>query len=159
MDFRRVRLYRFVGVIMAVLLLAFLVRIADILHFGAVNSRETTADPDSFSVYFSWITVAAIANVTVFREYRLERIQFIADSIWTSVILLVRALIGVLRMRRTGISLSKRLVPSGHISGMHMLKHDVFRRRVSTGTTQASSPLFSSVSYRSSFSRKNFLSA
>lgn len=50
-----------------------------------------------FSVYFGWITVATIANITVF----LVSINWsgwgISDQIWTIVILLVGVIIGILR--------------------------------------------------------------
>lgn len=51
-----------------------------------------------FSVYFGWITVAAIANITVFLVSIGWNGFGIADDVWTSSILLVGALIGILRM-------------------------------------------------------------
>ena len=53
-----------------------------------------------FSVYFGWITVAAIANITVFLVSIGWNGFGISDFIWTSIILLVGALIGILRMSR-----------------------------------------------------------
>ena len=85
--------------IMAVLLLL-LIKIADILRAEQYTSFEKLFIWAPFSVYFGWITVAAIANITVF----LVSIGWdgfgIADFVWTSIILLVGALIGILRMRR-----------------------------------------------------------
>lgn len=94
--------YDYIGlsvVIMAVLL-ALLVRIADILRAERFTPAEQLLIRTPFSVYFGWITVAAIANVTVFLVSIGWNGFGIADSIWTSVILLVGALIGVLRMRK-----------------------------------------------------------
>lgn len=85
--------------IMAVLL-ALLIKIADIFRVEQLQSPETLFISAPFSVYFGWITVAAIANITVF----LVSIGWdgfgIADFIWTSIILIVGALIGIMRMRK-----------------------------------------------------------
>jgi hypothetical protein len=53
-----------------------------------------------FSVYFGWITVAAIANITVFLVSIGWNGFGVADYVWTSVIVLVGAVIGILRMRK-----------------------------------------------------------
>lgn len=53
-----------------------------------------------FSVYFGWITVAAIANVTVFLVSIGWNGFGMEDVFWTSIILLVGASIGILRMRK-----------------------------------------------------------
>lgn len=94
--------YDFIGLsvlIMAVLLIL-LIKIADILRVEKMTSVEKLFISAPFSVYFGWITVAAIANITVF----LVSIRWngfgIADFIWTSIILLVGTLIGILRMHK-----------------------------------------------------------
>ena len=94
--------YDFIGLsvlIMAVLLIL-LIKIADILRVEKMTSLEKLFISTPFSVYFGWITVAAIANITVF----LVSINWngfgIADFIWTSIILVVGSLIGILRMRK-----------------------------------------------------------
>jgi len=85
--------------IMAVLLIL-LIKIADILRVEKMKLVEKIFIFTPFSVYFGWITVAAIANITVF----LVSINWngfgIADFIWTSIILLVGSLIGILRMHK-----------------------------------------------------------
>lgn len=50
-----------------------------------------------FSIYFGWITVATIANITVLLVSLNWNGFGIADNIWTIIILLVGALIGILR--------------------------------------------------------------
>lgn len=51
-----------------------------------------------FSVYFGWITVATIANITVFLVYLGWNGFGISDGFWTVVVLLIGALIGSWRM-------------------------------------------------------------
>ncbi len=92
--------YDFIGfsvMIMAVLLVS-LIKIADILRLEQYTLLEKIFVSTPFSVYFGWITVATIANITVF----LVSIQWdgfgISDFIWTSIILLVGAFIGIVRM-------------------------------------------------------------
>lgn len=94
--------YDYIGlsvVIMAVLLVL-LIKIADILRTEQFTSLEKLFIRTPFSVYFGWITVAAIANITVFLVSIGWNGFGIADFVWTSIILLVGALIGILRMRK-----------------------------------------------------------
>jgi hypothetical protein len=94
--------YDFIGLsvfIMATLLFL-LIKIANILrveNFSAVQKFSIWAP---FSVYFGWITVAAIANITVFFvSIGWNRLN-ISDFVWTSIILVIGATIGILRMRK-----------------------------------------------------------
>lgn len=84
--------------IMAVLLLL-LIKIANVVRTEQLTSQEKFFVSIPFSVYFGWITVAAIANITVF----LVSIGWdgfgIPEYVWTSIVLLVGAVIGILRMR------------------------------------------------------------
>ncbi|HOX29915.1 MAG TPA: tryptophan-rich sensory protein [Candidatus Paceibacterota bacterium] len=88
------------SVIIMAALLALLIKIADILRPEKLASRERFVISTPFGVYFGWITVAAIANITVF----LVSIGWdgfgIADFAWTVIILLIGALIGILRLRK-----------------------------------------------------------
>jgi hypothetical protein len=92
--------YDFIGlsVLIMLLLLLSLIRIADILKADSLSLNEKIFIKLPFSIYFGWITVATIANITVF----LVSIGWdgfgIADYVWTSIILLIGALIGILRM-------------------------------------------------------------
>jgi hypothetical protein len=93
--------YDYIGlsVILIVVLLVLLIKIADILRKEKFTRQEKLFIMAPFSVYFGWITVATIANITVFLVSISWNCFGIADYIWTSVILLVGALIGILRMR------------------------------------------------------------
>jgi hypothetical protein len=89
-----------ISVLIMLIILWSLIKIANILRLEKFNNSERMFISWPFSVYFGWITVATIANITVF----LVSISWggfgIADYIWTSLILLVGALIGILRMMR-----------------------------------------------------------
>ncbi|QQR64547.1 tryptophan-rich sensory protein [Candidatus Kaiserbacteria bacterium] len=94
--------YDFIGLsvfIMATLLFL-LIKIADILRAEHFTTPEKLFIWAPFSIYFGWITVASIANITVFLVSIGWNGFGIADFIWTSIILLVGALIGVLRMNK-----------------------------------------------------------
>jgi len=94
--------YDYIGLSVIIMagLLFFLIKIADIIRIQKFSSLEKLLVWAPFSVYFGWITVAAIANITVF----LVSIGWdgfgASDFIWTSIILFVGALIGILRMSK-----------------------------------------------------------
>ena len=81
-------------------LLFFLIRIADVLRSAQLSKWEKVWISLPFSVYFGWITVATIANITVFLVSLDWGAFGIPDFIWTSLILLVGAGIGIMRMRK-----------------------------------------------------------
>lgn len=86
-------------IIMAGLLVT-LIKIADILGASNITPKERWLVRLPFSVYFGWITVATIANITVFLVY-LDWDGFgMSNSLWTAAVLLVGALIGTLRVLR-----------------------------------------------------------
>ncbi len=92
--------YDYIGlsVIMMALLLFLLCKIADILSKEHFKTLEKLFIQAPFSVYFGWITVATIANITVFLVSIGWKGFGIVDFVWTSIILFVGALIGILRM-------------------------------------------------------------
>jgi hypothetical protein len=92
--------YDFIGlsVLIMAVLLVLLIKIADILRLEKLTAREKQFISTPFSVYFGWITVAAMANITVFLVSIGWNGWGIADFVWTSIVLLAGALIGVLRM-------------------------------------------------------------
>jgi hypothetical protein len=94
--------YDFIGLSVLIMagLLVLLVKIADILRAEQLTKQEKLFIRTPFSIYFGWITVAAIANITVFLVSIGWNGFGIADQIWTSIILLAGALIGILRMRK-----------------------------------------------------------
>lgn len=93
--------YDYIGlsVILIITLLVFLIKIADILRKEKFTRQEKVFIMAPFSVYFGWITVATIANITVFLVSIGWNGFGVTDYVWTSIILLVGALIGILRMR------------------------------------------------------------
>lgn len=88
-------------------LLITLIKIADIFHSRAITPKQTWLVRLPFSVYFGWITVATIANVTVFLVYLGWNGFGLPDVFWTVAVLLVGTLIGSWRMLRD------RFVPYG----------------------------------------------
>lgn len=95
--------YDFIGlsVIIMTVLLVGLIKLADILH--DLDGKKTTSLEKlflstPFSIYFGWITVAAIANITVFLVSIGWNGFGIPDFVWTIIILFVGALIGILRI-------------------------------------------------------------
>lgn len=92
--------YIFFSVLLMLILLVSLIKIADILRKEKLNFKERLFISIPFSVYFGWITVATIANITVFLVSLGWSGFGMADFIWTSIILLIGALIGILRMCR-----------------------------------------------------------
>ncbi|MBN1880429.1 tryptophan-rich sensory protein [bacterium] len=88
-------------------LLMTLIKIADVFRGRALTPKETWLVRLPFSVYFGWITVASIANVTVFLVYLGWNGLGLPESFWTVAALLVGALIGAWRM------LCDRFIPYG----------------------------------------------
>lgn len=88
-------------------LLFTLIQIADMLRMSNLTQKERWLVRLPFSIYFGWITVATIANSTVFLVYLGWNGFGLADSFWTVVVLLVGALIGSWRM------LHDRVIPYG----------------------------------------------
>ncbi len=93
--------YDFIGlsVVIMTILLILLIKIADIIRRQQFTPLEKLLVWAPFSIYFGWITVATIANITVFLVSIGWNRFGIKDFIWTSIILFVGALIGILRMR------------------------------------------------------------
>ena len=94
--------YDFIGlsVLIMLLLLVLLIKMADIIRAETFSPLGKLFIWAPFSIYFGWITVATIANITVFLVSTGWNGLGISDFIWTSIILLVGALIGILRMNK-----------------------------------------------------------
>ena len=86
------------SVIIMVGLLFTLIKIADTFRNNTINKKENWLVRLPFSIYFGWITVATIANITVFLVYLGWNGFGLSESFWTSVVLLVGAFIGSWRM-------------------------------------------------------------
>lgn len=92
--------YILLSVAIMTVILGSLITIADTLRTREFTPKETLFIVAPFSVYFGWITVATIANITVLLVSIGWNGFGIADFVWTSITLLVGALIGIVRMRR-----------------------------------------------------------
>ena len=79
-------------------LLTFLIKIADVVNKRELATVDVLCVRAPFSIYFGWITVATIANVTVFLvSIGWDRFG-LSESMWTMIIILVGAGIGAVRM-------------------------------------------------------------
>lgn len=94
--------YDYIGlsVLIMATLLILLIMIADIIRTEQFSSLEKLFIWAPFSIYFGWITVASIANITVFLVSIGWKGFGIADFVWTSIVLLVGAMIGILRIHK-----------------------------------------------------------
>ncbi len=92
--------YDYIGlsVLIMAALLVLLIRIADLMRSATYNQTQQWLVRIPFSVYFGWITVAAIANVTVFLVSIGWNGFGISEALWTSIILVVGACIGIARL-------------------------------------------------------------
>ena len=94
--------YDYIGLSVFIIgiLLYSLIKIANIIQLEQFSRAEILFIKTPFSMYFGWITVATIANITVF----LVSIDWngfgITDFIWTNIILFIGALIGIARMNK-----------------------------------------------------------
>ncbi len=91
--------YDFIGLSVIIMggLLYTLIAMSDILK-GSDKKKVNWIMRLPFSVYFGWITVATIANITVFLVYLGWDGFGLAESFWTVAILLIGAIIGSWRM-------------------------------------------------------------
>ncbi|MDD4738184.1 MAG: tryptophan-rich sensory protein [Candidatus Pacebacteria bacterium] len=92
--------YIAISLVLILVLLLGLIKIADIIRLNNLTKEEKRFIGIPFSVYFGWITVATIANITVY----LVSINWgglgLPDFIWTTVVLIIGAIIGILRMSK-----------------------------------------------------------
>ncbi|EKE29764.1 MAG: hypothetical protein ACD_2C00103G0001 [uncultured bacterium (gcode 4)] len=88
------------SVIIMIILLALLINITDQIRSLKITTQEKLFISTPFSIYFWWITVAAIANITVYLVSIGWNGFWIQDYIWTIVILLAWTMIGILRMHK-----------------------------------------------------------
>lgn len=79
-------------------LLYCLIRIADRLTKEKFSDKEKILVRLPFSLYFGWISVATIANITIFLVSLGWRGFGFGEVFWTILILIVGAAIGILRM-------------------------------------------------------------
>ncbi len=84
-------------ILMAVILWS-LIKIADIMRTEKFSNKEEILVRWPFSIYFGWITVAAIANVVVFSVSINWSGWGLVEYEWTTFILLLGSLLGLYRM-------------------------------------------------------------
>jgi len=92
--------YTLVGfsLLVMIFLLILLIKIANLLNRWDFSLRERIFICLPFTIYFGWITVATIANVTAFLVSLNWDGFGVPDRIWTVLIILIGAIIGILRM-------------------------------------------------------------
>lgn len=108
-------------VILMLVLLASLIKIADILNKEKLNSEEKLLYKIPFGVYFGWITVATIANITGFLVDIGWNGFGLPDTTWMILILFVGLVIAIWRMHKDS-NLAYGLVPVWAYYGI-WLKH------------------------------------
>ena len=90
----------FLSLLLMLVILYCLIKIANILRNRKFDSQEKLLIFAPFTIYFGWITVATIANVTTF----LVSIRWygfgLAEDQWTAIILLIGAVIGIVKIIR-----------------------------------------------------------
>ncbi|OGZ31956.1 MAG: lantibiotic ABC transporter permease [Candidatus Portnoybacteria bacterium RBG_13_40_8] len=82
------------SVLLMIGLLVTLIKIADVLRQSVLTRKENFLVRLPFSIYFGWITVATIANITVLLVGLGWNGFGLAESFWTVIVLLVGAAIG-----------------------------------------------------------------
>jgi len=85
------------SLVIMIVLLVTLILIADIINKEKYNLLEKISFRLPFSIYFGWITVATIANVSVLLVSLNWDGFEISEEIWTIIVLLVGAAIGITR--------------------------------------------------------------
>ncbi|ARJ38994.1 lantibiotic ABC transporter permease [Sporosarcina ureae] len=103
--------YLLLSVIVMLLMLLTLIKINTVTFDASLTRREVFFIKLPFSVYFGWITIATIANITAF----LVSIEWgglgLSDVTWTVIILFVGAAIGILTtIRRQDIAYALVLI-------------------------------------------------
>lgn len=91
--------YRLIGLslLLMLVILFYLIKIADLLRKQKLSSKETFFIKAPFSIYFGWITVATIANVTALLVSLNWNGFGLSDQLWMMLILLIGAAIGIAR--------------------------------------------------------------
>jgi hypothetical protein len=86
------------ALLIMIVLLSLLIKIANIINNNEYSILNTIFIRLPFSIYFGWITIATIANVTIF----LQSISWdgfgVSEQIWTIIVLLIGTVIGITRM-------------------------------------------------------------
>ncbi len=115
--------YRWIGltVVLMLALLYCLIKIADLSHDMSLNVSEKLLIKIPFGVYFGWITVATIANITAFLVSIGWKDFIFPDYIWMIIVLFVWVGISIWRTWKDK-NLAYGLVPVWAYLGIY-LKH------------------------------------
>jgi hypothetical protein len=94
--------YTLIGLSLLIMiaLLVFLIKIADLLNKQKFSLKDKFFVRLPFTIYFGWITVATIANVTAFLVSLNWDGFGIPEHVWVVLILLIGTIIGILRMTK-----------------------------------------------------------
>lgn len=88
------------SLLLMLVLLIMLIKINLVLAGEELTARDRYLIKLPFSVYFGWITVATVANITVFLVYTGWNRFGMSEALWTVIIVSIGALIGLLTMIR-----------------------------------------------------------
>ena len=86
------------SVLLMLILFFTLVAVADNINKLKLSKIENIYISLPFSIYFGWVTVATIANITIFFASIKWSGFGISEQIWTIILLFIGALIGISRM-------------------------------------------------------------
>lgn len=91
--------YHFIAfsLLFMLIILFYLIKIGSLINQQKFSLKEKFFIKAPFSLYFGWITVATIANVTTYLVSLNWNAWGISPAIWTVIILIVGALIGLFR--------------------------------------------------------------
>ncbi|MFO0703858.1 MAG: tryptophan-rich sensory protein [Patescibacteria group bacterium] len=87
-------------VILTVTMLYTLIKIADLINIAGLNGREKLLLKVPFGLYFGWVTVATIANITVYLVSIGWNGWGISQEIWMIIVLFVGLVISILRTHK-----------------------------------------------------------
>lgn len=89
--------YISISLLLMIVILITLIKIADILRKESLNIKDKFLIKLGFSLYFGWITVATVANVTVLLVANNFSGLGLSEALWTVIVLLVALAIGLFR--------------------------------------------------------------
>lgn len=86
------------SVILIILILLLLIKISDLLRVENLSFKEKFFMLIPFSIYFGWITVATIANITTYLVFLNWSAFSLSEEFWLVLILIIGTIIGLWRM-------------------------------------------------------------
>jgi len=92
--------YDYIGlsVLFIISILVLLIKIANLIRKEKFTNKENFFIVLPFSIYFGWITIATIANITTFLVSINWNAWGVSNEIWTVIILIIGATVGIIRM-------------------------------------------------------------